>query len=46
MAVTVVFALIVTLQDVPVAVVHPDQDEKELLPDVAGAVSVTDVPEL
>jgi hypothetical protein len=42
----VAFALIVTLQVTVLAVVQPLQDEKTLVPEVAGAVSVTAVPEL
>jgi hypothetical protein len=36
----------VTLQVTVLAVVQPLHDEKVLLPEVAGAVSVTAVPEL
>jgi hypothetical protein len=43
---TVVLAFKVTLQVTVLAVVHPLQEVNVLLPDVAGAVSVTAVPEL
>jgi hypothetical protein len=46
LAVTVALPLIVTLHISPLALVHPVHEEKVLLPVVAGAVSVTDVPEL
>jgi hypothetical protein len=46
LAVTVVFALKVTLQVTVLAVVHPLQEVNVLLPDVAGAVRVTAVAEL
>ena len=45
MAVTVVLAFTVTLQVTVLAVVHPVHELKVLAPEVAGAVSVTDVPE-
>jgi hypothetical protein len=45
-AVTMAFALIVTLQVSVDAVVHPDQEVNVSLPEVAGAVTVTAVPEL
>jgi hypothetical protein len=41
-----VSAFIVTLQVTALAVVHPVHEEKLLPPEVAGAVSVTDDPEL
>jgi hypothetical protein len=44
--VTVVPAFIVTLQVTVLAVVHPLHEEKLLTPEVAGAVRVTDDPEL
>ena len=46
MAVTVVVAFKVTEQVTVLALVHPVQEEKTLLPAVAGAVSVTDAPAL
>jgi hypothetical protein len=46
LAVTVVLALIATVQVTVVVVAHPVHEAKVLLPEVAGAVSVTDVPEL
>jgi len=45
-AVTVVLAFIVTVQVAVLVEVHPPQDEKVSLPEVAGAVSVTVAPEL
>jgi hypothetical protein len=42
----VVLAFIATVQVTVLALVHPAHEEKVLLPDVAGAVSFTDVPEL
>jgi hypothetical protein len=42
----VVLALRETVQIAAVAVVHPVHEENVLLPEVAGAVSVTAVPEL
>jgi hypothetical protein len=46
LAVTVVFAVSETVHVTVLAVVQPVQEEKVLLPDVEGAVSVTDEPEL
>jgi hypothetical protein len=46
LAVTVVFAVKVTLHVVPVLVVQPLHEENVSVPDVAGAVSITAVPEL
>ena len=46
MAVTVVLALMVTVQVTVVEVVQSDQEEKVLEPLVAGAVRVMAVPEL
>jgi len=46
LAVTVVFAVSETVQVTVLAVVQPVQEEKVLPPDVEGAVSVTDEPEL
>jgi heme exporter protein D len=46
LAVTVVLAFSVTVQVTVVVVAHPVHEAKALLPDVAGAVSVTDVPAL
>ena len=46
MAVTVVLAVIDTVQVTVLAEVQPVHEEKVLLPEVAGAVSVTVVPEL
>jgi hypothetical protein len=45
-AVTAAFAFIVTVHTAAFTVVQPDHTEKELIPIVGGAVSVTDVPEL
>jgi hypothetical protein len=45
LAVTVVLALIVTLQVTVLALVHPDQEEKLFPLAVVGAVKVTAVPE-
>jgi hypothetical protein len=45
-AVTVLLALIVTLQVTVVVVVQPVHEEKVLLPDIAGAVSMIEVPAL
>jgi hypothetical protein len=42
--VTVALALIMTVQVVPAVEVHPAQEEKVFVPEVAGAVSVTLVP--
>jgi hypothetical protein len=46
LAVTVAFALMVTVHTAVAPVPHPDQLEKEFPPAVTGAVSVTDIPEL
>jgi hypothetical protein len=46
LAVTVVFAVNVTLQVVPVVVVQPVHEENVSVPDVAGAVRIIAVPEL
>ena len=46
MAVTVVLAASVTVQVVELEVVHPVHDENVFVPEVAGAVRVTAVPEL
>jgi hypothetical protein len=46
LAVTVVLALIDTVQVTVVEEAHPLHEAKVLLPEVAGAVSVTDVPAL
>jgi hypothetical protein len=46
LAVTVVFAVSVTLQVVPVVVVQPVHEENVFVPDVAGAVRIIAVPEL
>jgi hypothetical protein len=45
LAVTVVLALIVTVQVSPLVLVHPVHEVKASPPEVAGAVSVTVVPE-
>jgi hypothetical protein len=44
--VIVVFAVNVTLQIVPVVVVHPVHEEKVSVPEVEGAVRLIAVPEL
>jgi hypothetical protein len=46
LAVTVVFALSVTVQTAALTEVQPVHEENVLLPDVEGAVSVTAAPEL
>jgi hypothetical protein len=43
---TVVLAFIVTVHVTVVEVVHPLHEEKVLVPEVVGAVNVTDAPEL
>ena len=43
---TLVSAWMITVQVYELELVQPVHDEKGLLPDMAGAVSVTDVPEL
>jgi hypothetical protein len=45
-AVTVVLALITTVQVTVLTVVHPVHEAKVLLPALEGAVRVTDVPAL
>lgn len=45
MAVTLVFALSVIVQVAALTDVQPVHEENVLLPDVEGAVSVTDAPE-
>ena len=42
----VVLALMITVQVAPIELVHPLQDANALLPELAGAVNVTDVPAL
>jgi hypothetical protein len=46
LAVTVVLAVIDTVQVTVLAEVQPVHEEKVLLPEVEGAVKVTEVPEL
>jgi hypothetical protein len=46
LAVTVVLALSETVQVTVLVEVHPVHETKGSLPEVAGAVSVTDEPEL
>ena len=46
MAVTVVFAVIATVHTAALTEAQPVQEEKVFPPDVAGAVSVTEAPEL